>query len=45
MVVEVGHEAELGEDARDMCLDRLLGDEQPLRDGLIRAPFRLLLRD
>ena len=37
MVGRVGRQAELREDARHVLLDRAQGDEEPLRDRLVRA--------
>ena len=39
MVVGRRHQLQLGEDRGDVCLDRLGGHEQAVRDGLVRPPL------
>ena len=39
VIVLDGRKAELGEDARNVLLDRAQGDEQALRDCLVGAPL------
>src|SRR5262245_14662351 len=39
MILGGGGQVELAEDARDVLLDGSLGDDQPLGDRLVRAPF------